>query len=156
MVTYSKTEKSKKEAYVKKHIVKDYLTYQEKIAEAKKIVEFSCYEEIQGKKVYKRNSPLAYMLYVLSIVEDYPEITWDKEKENLDVFNEFERLGVFDAIISQIPKKEHESFSTVLKMTSDDEYENFRSLAGFFDTKFDAISIMLEEATKLIERNQTE
>lgn len=152
--SYLKTDKTKRKAFVKKHITRDYLSYEEKISESKRIVNFSCYQWINDKKVYMQNSPLAYMLFALCIVQKYTDITWDLEKEGVDAFNELDKSGVLDDIIASIPKKEYESFSTVLKMTRDDEYENFRSIVGYLDTKADAVSVMLEELTDLLEKNQ--
>lgn len=152
--SYAKTDNSKRSSFIKKHIVNDYLPYQKKIAEAKKIVNFSCYENINGKKVYMQNSPLAYMLFAICIIQDYTDITWDTEKESVDVFNEFDKIGALDDIIAAIPKKEYESFSAVLKMTRDDEYENFRSIVGYLDTKADAVGLMLKELTDILEKNQ--
>jgi hypothetical protein len=151
---YSKAEPSKKAQFVKKHIVREYLPYQNKIAEARKIVESSCYETIQDKKVYKQNSTLTYMLFALRVLGNYTDISWDNEKKSVDIFNEFTRTGALEDIISAISPKEYESFLSVLQMTRDDEYENYRSLAGFLETKFDAMSIMFEELANLIEQNK--
>jgi hypothetical protein len=152
--SYKNADKAKKSALIKKHMVNDYLPYQKKIAEAKRIVNFSCYEKIDDKKVYMQNSPLAYMLFSICIIQDYTDITWDTEKESVDVFNEFDKSGALDEIIASIPKKEYETFSAVLNMVRDDEYENFRSIVGFLDTKADAVNILLKELTDLLEKNQ--
>lgn len=133
---------AKKAAFAQKHIVKTYLPYESKISESQKIVELSNYKEINGKKEYIRNSPLSYMLFIIRVLANYTDIEWE-DKDTLDVFNCISSSDALDWIINAIPKKEYDTFQTVLQMCSDDEYENYRSLAGFFGTKIEALELSL-------------
>jgi len=130
------TDKNK---FIKKHIVRTYLPYQDKISEAKEIIKRSCYIEIDGKQVFKQNSPAFFMLFMLRVIANYTDI--ECENDGLIVFNAFSEIGLLETIISAIPQKEYETFNTVLHMCKDDEMENYRSLAGFFDTKVDALGL---------------
>ena len=128
-----------KNKFIKKHIVRTYLPYQDKIAESKEIVKRSCYVEIDGKQFFKQNSPIFFMLFMLRVITDYTDIEY--ENDGLTVFNALSEIGLLETIISAIPQKEYETFNTVLHMCKDDEMENYRSLAGFFDTKVDALGL---------------
>lgn len=134
---------AKKASVVKKHIVVDYIPFNIKIAEAKEIVDRAHYTEISGKRVYQRNSPTAYYLFIVRIISLYTDIEWEKD-EVVDMFNEFAKSGLIDEIIMSLPKGEYDSFKTILDMVTDDDYENYRSLAGFLGTKLEALGMMLE------------
>lgn len=150
-------KKSTKPAdYVKKHVKVSYIPYERKISEARKIIELSNYVTIQDKKVYKQNSTLAYMLFVMRVLANYTDIEWELGKDDLAAFNALSECGAVEFVVAAIPSKEYETFQTVVKMVQDDEYENYRSLAGFFDSKVDALSIMFDELSKVVEANKAE
>lgn len=144
---------SDKKKFLIKHMVKKYLPYQDKIAEAKEIIKRTCYVEIDGRKVYQQNSPLYFMLFMLRIIANYTDITFEEGAEALTAFNALSEVGLLEPIISVIPPKEYDTFNTVLQMCKDDEMENYRSLAGFFETKVEALGLSLnalaEAAQKL-------
>lgn len=143
MKGYQKAKKTNShEAFIKKHITKTYLPFELKIAEAKDVVEKSCYKEINGKRVFQQNSPAFFMLFMLKVIGNYTDVEIGEEKDALETFNSFAEVGLFEAIISLFPK-EYDSFNTVLQMVKDDEMENYRSLAGFFETKVDALRLSL-------------
>lgn len=134
---------SDKKKFLQKHIVKTYIPYQDKIAEAQEIVRRSCYIEKNGKKEYKQNSPLFFMLFMLRIIANYTDITFEEGAEALLAFNAFSEEELLEPIIMAIPQKEYDTFNTVLQMCKDDEMENYRSLAGFFETKVETLGLAL-------------
>ncbi len=140
----------KKAELVRKHIVTDYVSYEKKITEARKIVDIADYVEVQEKKVYKRNSPNTYYLFILSLITNYTDFEWDKNKEGLDIFNLFNKNGIIPLLISLLPENEYEEFDTVLKMVESDEYENYRSFAGFMESKVEAINLTLNTLTEAL------
>lgn len=154
---YQKAKKTNNhEAFIKKHITKTYLPFELKIAEAKDVVEKSCYKEINGKRVFQQNSPAFFMLFMLKVIGNYTDVEIGEEKDALETINSFAEVGLFEAIISLFPK-EYDSFNTVLQMVKDDEMENYRSLAGFFETKVESLDMALTaivEATKTIDFKQ--
>ena len=141
---------SNKEAFLKKHIVKTYLPYATKIAEAKEIVKITCYKEINGKEMFSQDSPSFFALFMMRVISNYTDIEYENGLEAYDAIAE---AGAFENIILAIPPKEYDTFSTVLQMVKDDEMENYRSLAGILDTKIEAINLalntMLETISKL-------
>lgn len=154
---YQKAKKTNShEAFIKKHITKTYLPFELKIAEAKDVVEKSCYKEINGKRVFQQNSPAFFMLFMLKVIGNYTDVEIGEGEDALETFNSFAEVGLFEAIISLFPK-EYDSFNTVLQMVKDDEMENYRSLAGFFETKVESLDMALTaiaETTKTIDFKQ--
>lgn len=154
---YQKAKKTNShEAFIKKHITKTYLPFELKIAEAKDVVEKSCYKEINGKRVFQQNSPAFFMLFMLKVIANYTDIEIGENEEALTTFNAFAEAGLFEALISIFPR-EYDSFNTVLQMVKDDEMENYRSLAGFFETKVESLDMALTaiaETTKTIDFKQ--
>lgn len=130
------------DAFIKKHITRTYLPYELKIAEAKDVVEKSCYKDINGKRVFQQNSPAFFMLFMLKVVANYTDIEIGENKESLATFNAFAKAGLFEALITVFPR-EYDSFNTVLQMVKDDEMENYRSFAGFFETKVESLDMAL-------------
>lgn len=144
---------SNKPTFLKKHVVRHYLPYELKISEAKKIVKRTCYEQINGKEYFRQNSPAFFMLFMLRILADYTDIEWE-ENEGLKVFNDLSEASLLESIILAIPAKEYDTFNTVLQMVKDDEMENYRSIAGFFETKVDTLGIVLNALTEAIEKKE--
>ena len=146
---YSAQEKPK---FIKKHIVKKYLPYEAKIAEARNIVNGSCYKEINGKKTFQQDSPAFFMLFMLRVILNYTDIEIGKDENLLKAFNDFAEAELLEAITLAVPKKEFETFNTVLQMVKDDEMENYRSIAGFFETKVEALSMVLNTLAEVAEK----
>lgn len=154
--TLSRTSDIKKSDFMRKHLTKKYVSYITKVAEAKEIIHKSSYIKIKDKETFMQNSPTAYMLFIIRLFVLYTDITWEEE-EVIQAFDAFCENGVVELLVSAISPKEFDSFNTILQMVKDDEYENYRSLAGFFDSKVDALGITLNalaEATEKIEVTQ--
>lgn len=141
-----------KKKFLQKHVVRKYIPYQDKIGEAKEIIRRTCYTEIDGKKVYQQNSPLYFMLFMLRIIANYTDITFEEGADALIAFNALAEAELLEAIVAAIPSKEYETFNTVLQMCKDDEMENYRSLAGFFETKVEALGMTFNALTEATEK----
>ncbi len=145
-----------KDKFLEKHITTKYLPYQRKIAEAKKIIELTMYSEVNGKKVFQQNSPLFYLMFVMRTILCYTDIAWEENENIVEVYNELCEANVFEPLILTIPHKEYDAFNTVLCMVKNDEMENYRSVAGFFDSKVDALGLMLNAFTEVVSTIETE
>ena len=96
------------------------------------------------------------MLFMLRVIANYTDVEFEEGADALAAFNAFSESGLLEPIVLAIPQKEYDTFNTVLQMCKDDEMENYRSLAGFFDTKVDALMMTmnaLAEATEKVESN---
>lgn len=66
-----------KTKFIKKHIVTDYVNYEEKIVLCKNVINASTYvldENGSYSDIIKFNTPTRYMLYTLTIIDTYTDI----------------------------------------------------------------------------------
>lgn len=141
-------EAQNKEKYLKKHIVTDYLSWTEKVLEAQKIVQMSCYEN-DGDR-FKINSPLRYYLYVLAIVRSYTDIEIEKNR-GIQSFDLLEKNGVTTLLLNQI--SDVKSFQTVLNWTLDDHMMNYRDMTSWLDGKGEALKELFDAMNDAIPVN---
>ena len=122
-----------KNGVVEKHIRRIYVPFAEKIAYAKKIIENSCYKEIEDidgvkRKTFWVDSVLKHFFTVRSLIELYTDITFsDNATEEYDELCE---KGYDQIILSSINLKDAEVFTNIVDMVYDDEYENINSIQG--------------------------
>lgn len=134
-----------KEAIIQKHITRQYVPLEEKIAEAKKIIELSCYKkttDANGKEqiMYWVDTPKRYFLTVLALIRMYTDITISDDP--LKDYNALASKKYDKLILSNLPADDAEEFSNILDMMCDDEDENVNSLEGRiknFTIGFDSI-----------------
>ena len=151
-------EAKQKNAFVNKHIVTNYITYETKISLARNIVEVSMYKYINEKKRFIPNTPVRYMLFVQALIDSYTDLEWDTKVNEqgesvLDVstsFNNLEKNGAVEALIAAIGD-DVTKFTTVLNMVVDDETDLNRSIIPFFETKFEAVSMVFDSLSQAIE-----
>lgn len=142
----------KKIAFIKKHLKVDYIDYLAKIELCKQILFKSMYVEINGKEVYKPDSPLRYAL----TISGYLQVYYDFELSNMfmDDLNALEKNGLTELIIKAIGS-DVERLNIVMKMIVDDlDYSN--SLVPYLDTKTEAIGVALDTLNKISEARKTE
>ena len=144
-----------KEAFVKNHIKLDYLPYAQKVSACYKIAETSAHKKIGDKKVYSLSSPMRYMLFAITIYEKYTDIDLGIGSARTESFDLLEKNNVLFFVQSCLGD-EFKRFDTVLKMTVDDMYVNERDFASFFETKVDAVRLVLERIGEIYEqKNQS-
>ena len=146
---FKNTEPDKIEDFLKRSIVTDYVNYETKLAEITKICELCNYTEIldlenpdQKKRVFKRNTPFMYYWIKLRMIANYTNIEIT-EGEELAAYNALDEIGAIDAITTLLPEAEVTKWMTMLQMINDDIYMNERDIAGYLDTKMDAVGIVL-------------
>lgn len=122
-----------KESVVEKHITRQYVPLEEKIAEAKKIIETACYKDVvdaEGKaqKIFWVDSNKQHFLTVLALIRMYTDLTFSEN--TLKDYNMLTEKGYEDMLISALPKKDVMTFMNIIDNTYDDEYENVNSIQG--------------------------
>jgi hypothetical protein len=145
-----------KAAFVKKHIVTEYVPYEAKVAEVEVVLKRSSYKKVNDKQVFYQDSPMCFMFFMMRLIARYTDIEFEDD-EYLAVFNAISEKGLLEEIAKAIPHKEYETFNTVLKMAKDDLMENYRSIPGFFDSKVEALGLTLNalaEAASQIEKKE--
>ncbi len=122
-----------KESVIEKHITRQYVPLEEKIAEAKKIIEMACYKDVvdvEGKvqKMFWVDSNKQHFLTMLALIRMYTDLTFSKD--TLKDYNMLTEKGYEDMLISALPKKDVMTFMNIIDNTYDDEYENVNSIQG--------------------------
>ena len=129
--------------YIEKHIVNKYIGYAEKIAKCESIVDATSKMKAGDEEFFRVNSPAKFLLYSLNLINSYTDIEIDFQNP-IECFDELESTGLASGIVSKIPQQETISFQMILKMVSDDLYENERSIVGYFSTKIKALNQIFE------------
>lgn len=126
---------------VEKHIVNTYVLYERKISICQKIADITSYVDINDKKMFKLNSPLSKMLFLLNMINEYTDI--DVNFDNgLHEFNLLEENNITSIILSHIPEIEFDRFMGVMEMVTDDMLST-RDLSSFLETKLEAIGMVM-------------
>ena len=122
-----------KDAVIQKHITRQYVPLEEKIAEAKKIIELSCYKKVIGSDgkeqiMYWVDTPKRFFLTFLALIRMYTDLTISDDP--LKDYNALASKKYDKNILANIPSDDAEEFSNILDMMCDDENENVNSLEG--------------------------
>lgn len=132
-----KNEKDR-EALLKKHIVREYMPFEDKVAEADKIIKSALYKD--GK--FEVHSAIVEELFALSVIARYTDIEMD---DLLTGYNLLEENGInefIEAIIHDVRK-----FRGILDMMIADEKEK-HSLVPFLSEQFEAFKLSFDEMKK--------
>ena len=147
---YKETPDDKKQDLCASHIVNQYVSWEDKLANISKIVDICNHEfapdPLDSTKqitYFRRNTPLMYYWMKVRLLSCYTDIEI-KEGEELKAFNALDEIGAVDALISCIPDNEVIKWNTTLDMMNDDLYINERDLASYLDTKVDSLSMVLD------------
>lgn len=137
----------KKVELLKKHLKTDYVVYEAKLDLCKNILLKSMYVVIDGKEVYKPNSPLKYELTILCYLQTY--FDFELDNQFINDFNILEKNGLTELFIKTIGD-DVTRFVTVLYMMEDDlAYNN--SLIPYLENKMESIDIALTAMRSAIE-----
>lgn len=150
-----------KEDFVKKHIVNYYVPYERKMVLCRNIVKNADYtimvDDIQ-KSYYSPNTPMRFLLFCVTLIDEYTDIELDLVEEGRDViggFNKLDQKGIFEIIISEL-NREYNIFKTVLDMIVNDTECKENNIVGFLNTKFDSIKILYDTIVPVIENKLSE
>ena len=131
-----------KEAFIKEHVVKDYVGYLEKVAMCDRVIQSSCYKEVEGKRVFYVNTPAEFMLFVMTIIYTYTDI--EAGDSVVADFDFLDQHGLLETINEFIPSSEHETLQALLEMMVGDIMENERSIVSYMDGKLDALGMSMD------------
>ena len=135
-----------KEKYIEPHITVKYVPFATKLAHVRRIIDFSMYKEVNGRKVFWTNTLLQYELTMQTIIQLYTDIDLtDGSKDEgkwLDGFDKLEEAQAMNDIAKAIGA-DYQGFSTMLKMGVEDEVFN-NSLVNWLDTKAEAMGLTLD------------
>lgn len=135
-----------KDRLIKKHVLSDYISFEVKLSESKKIIEYSCYEDVDGRRVFRLNSPVRYMLFMMAVIRSYTDLEFDLTNTMIQ-FDLLDQRGIFEQLI-QIIGGDVDKFQTVLNMTMDDLMANERSMVAKIADLGEAINVIIEQAAQ--------
>ena len=146
-----------KDKFVKNHLkAEKYLLYEDKIKLAENIVKSSSYAianedgALRKTDVIAFNSPMRYILFVMTIVDKYTNIRVNFQ----DVMPEFNALnfdGLIEVIFKKIGDKEINEFNTILDMVLDDFTVNKYQFRNYISETISKISGLAEKCLPLID-----
>lgn len=145
---YKNTEEEKREELVKEQIITSYVTYQEKLGDVKAIVDIGNHDTVPNPTedgevtIFRRNTPIMYYFWKIKMIDRYTNIKVEDGKE-LEMYNALEELGLVDELLQSIPVMELKKYSELIEMVNDDLYMNERDIPSFFETKVDALGLVL-------------
>ena len=132
-----------KEKYVGEHIANKYIPFDEKIGAAKTIVDRSHYKEVDGEKTYVKDSPLEYLLIMISMTELYTDIELSSDNR-LKGFDMLESIGFYEVFL-KVLGAEASRFNTILAMVRDDTEDLERNFVSYIDRKLKIFSSMFKD-----------
>lgn len=134
-------EANNKEAFIKKHIVVDYVPYAEKVTICSRVILESHYRD--GDIIL--NSPKEYYRLMLYIIKRYVDFDFDIDVAS---FDELQKHGLITDIINLLPGTEFTVYSELINMCRDDFNENYRSTIATMraiSTKFEKMLGEIDE-----------
>ena len=149
---YKETSDDKKKELCMFHIVNQYVSWEDKLANISKIVDICNHQSMPDplesdstKQIvyFHRNTPLMYYWIKIRLLSCYTNIEI-KEGQELAAFNALDEIGAVDALISCIPDNEVVKWNATLEMMNDDLYMNERDLASYFETKINSLSMVTD------------
>lgn len=161
---FKNTAEDERKDLLQSHIVKQYVPYEEKLSRVTTIARICNHSSVpdvnepdsdKTVEVFKRNTPAMFYFLKLEFVRSYTDIKIEDD-ELRDAYNALEELGILDGIINLIPENEITKYTTMLQMVNDDMYMNERDIPSFFETKVDALRLvingLLDVAVPLIQQ----
>jgi len=138
-----------KTAYINSTVkVLSYLGYADKVTAAKNIAEASYYAEDEtGARYVKADSPARYVMYIFFIYRLYTNIDYPLT-DLIKVYDALEENGITQHVLSMIPEKELESFTTILEIVCDDLITNEYEIHSYITNKFNRLLKMFDTLTK--------
>lgn len=140
-----------KVAYVREHVVIDYVPYTQKVSLCYRVAEYTTHSQVQDKKVFHVDSAMRYMLFVYAIIETYTDIELGRDEERIKAFDLLEKYNVMSFIVDVLGD-EYTRLDTILKMQVDDIYGNERDITSFIETKIEALGLVTERMDKINEQ----
>ena len=133
-----------------------YIPYAEKLTLAENIINHSSYAMVKEDGVLKQtdrialNSPMRYILFVMTIVDKYTNI----EVNFKNIMPDFDALNfnsLIEVIFEKIGDKETAEFNTVVEMVLNDFMANKYQFKNYIDDTLLKVSGLIEKCAPLID-----
>ena len=125
-----------------------HVDYSNIIALADMIVERSCLDKNGNLNV---DSCMKYMLYVYTLIDKYTNVVADASNWSYE-YDQLEKYGLIDFIISMIPEREVNKLNKTVSMKTADLIENNNNIYNFLSKRFEELKPFIgENLNKFIE-----
>ena len=131
------TNETARKNYLKKLDITKYLSYEQKIVIASRIVEATSRDQ-DGTDRVVINSPMRYVLYVFSVLSSYTNLDMGTTM-SLEHFNALNQYGLIEKIFALIPEKELAEFQKIVEMTFDDFMTNYYEAHNYINSVLEKI-----------------
>lgn len=141
-------EAQNKEGFIKKHIIKTYEPYALKIVTCQRVIDRAMYITVKNndgaeKKKFQLNTPLRYMLFLMSMVIEYTDIEFSSDRA-MDDYDSLVSSGAMSSIIGGIGE-DFAQYKSVMDMMVDDLMDRERNLIDWIETKEEATVKAIQE-----------
>ncbi len=133
-----------------------YISYADKLTLAENIINHSSYAMVREDGVLKQtdrialNSPMRYILFVMTIVDKYTNIEVDF-KNIMPDFDALNFNGLIEIIFEKVGDKETAEFNTVVDMVLNDFMANKYQFRNYISDTLSRFSGLVEKCAPLIE-----
>lgn len=149
---FIKLTKGKKDYDFSQRIKLKYMPYTEKCALVKSVIENTSYIDVNGKKVYKRDTASMLFVFIMQLISKYTDLEFEKDNVVI-VYDALMETKLMDQLLAQIPESEISFLKGMLDMQRDDFEFNTRSLVSFFETRADAMQMALDGISNVLEKS---
>ena len=133
-----------------------YMPYAEKLMIAENIIQSSSYAMIKENDILKKtdrikiNSPMRYVLFVMTIVNKYTniEVNFNNIMPEFDYLN---KNSLIEVIFDKIGDKEIGEFNTVVDMVLNDFVSNKFEFKNYISETFSKVYDLVEKCSPLID-----
>ena len=132
-----------------------YMPYAEKCALVKSVIDSTSYVDVNGKKMYQRNTNSMLFVFTMKLIESYTNLEWEPDKVVV-TYDMLMESGIMHHLMDQIPEEEISMLHGMLDMQRDDVEENTRSLVSFLETKADAMQLAFDGFSSALEKFETQ
>lgn len=133
-----------------------YMPYAEKLTHAENIINHSSYAMVKEDGVLKQtdrialNSPMRYILFVMTVVDKYTNIEVDF-KNIMPDFDALNSNSLIEVVFEKIGDKEISEFNTVVDMVLNDFMANKYQFKNYISDTLSRFSGLVEKCAPLID-----
>lgn len=143
-----------KEKFVKKHITRTYVPYEEKVSRCQRIIDNSMYVNEESGRRFRPNTPLLRELFIITVIQCYTDIEYEDGK-TLNGFNSLAEAEA-DGYIMNAVSTDVAIFRAVLDMMVEDSYDRERNYVDYIDNKIETVIQLLSMAVDSQQGNNDE
>lgn len=131
------------EEVCKKHIVKKYVPYLEKVTKCEHIVSTTMKNETGS---FHQSTPSRFLVFTMTLIKNYTDLEINSEAL-WEEYDKLDEVGALMPLNAAMPQAEVGEFNTILAMAVEDYMTNNRSMVSYFDKYMDEIKnqVMAEQ-----------